>query len=435
MKVLIAAPYFWPQVGGMENYARFLARGLVEAGCEVVVVCGDRGVVQPTRDEVDGYLVWRLPIWRVVSNTPVNLAWRRHLRRIVRREQPDVINAHTPVPFMVDMVTWSAGRVPVVVTYHAATLLKPGSALMTLLTRGYLALQFVTLARARAIIAVSPYVRERLTPWQGKTTVVPNAVTAVAEARDLAGTGLAFIGNLEPTHSWKGLDSVLDALAILKRDGLAVSLTVVGDGADRARYEQRARELRLDDQVCFAGKLVEQDRDALIRKAAAVVLYPTTANDAFPTVMLEAWAQGAAVIAAAIGPLPSLVTDGVTGLLVTPDNSARLAQAIRDGLGDPERLLALGEAGRQLVAREYTWPRQVERTLTVLRRLVADRESSSPASTECKTEQNALLARQRILSRYRQDLRRADQTLGVRRLHELPFRDLFRDVWNQHSKF
>ena len=38
MKVLIATPYFWPQVGGMENYARFLARGLSEAGCEVVVV-------------------------------------------------------------------------------------------------------------------------------------------------------------------------------------------------------------------------------------------------------------------------------------------------------------------------------------------------------------------------------------------------------------
>ena len=48
-----------------------------------------------------------------------------------------------------------------------------------MLIRGYLALQLLTLARARAIIAVSQYVHERLTPWQGKTTVVPNAVTAV----------------------------------------------------------------------------------------------------------------------------------------------------------------------------------------------------------------------------------------------------------------
>ena len=356
----------------MENYARFLARGLSEAGCEVVVVCGDRTVLRPTREEVDGHAVWRLPVWRVVSNTPVNLAWWRHLRRIIRTERPDVINAHTPVPFMVDMVTWAAGRVPVVVTYHAATLLKPGSALMNLLTRGYLAVQLLTLARARAIIAVSPYVRERLTPWQGKTTVVANAVTAVGDARDRAGAGLAFVSNLEPTHSWKGLDLVLDALAILKRDGLAVSLTVVGDGADRPRYEQRVQELGLHEHVRFAGKLVEWDRDVLVREAAAVVLYPTTANDAFPTVMLEAWAQGAAVIVAAIGPLPSLVSDGVTGLLVEPDNAIVLAQALRDGLDDPARLLALGEAGRQLVAREYTWPSQIERTLAVLGALAAD---------------------------------------------------------------
>ena len=371
MKVLIATPYFWPQVGGMENYARSLARGLSEAGCEVVVVCGDRAVRRPTLDKVDGYPVWRLPVWRVVSNTPVNLAWWRQLRRIIRTERPDVINAHTPVPFMVDMVTWAAGRLPVVVTYHAATLLKPGSALMRLLTRGYLALQLLTLARARAIIAVSEYVRERLPRWQGKTTVVPNAVTAVGDARDAVGTGLAFVSNLEPTHRWKGLDLVLDALAILKRDGLAVSLTVIGDGADRPRYEQRVQELGLSEQVYFAGKLVGWDRDVLVREAAAVVLYPTTANDAFPTVMLEAWAQGVAVIAAASGPLPSLVDDGVTGLLVAPSNANALAQALRGALDHPAQLLTLGEAGRHLVAGEYTWPRQVERTLTVMGAVVA----------------------------------------------------------------
>jgi glycosyltransferase involved in cell wall biosynthesis len=371
MKVLIAAPYFWPRVGGVENYTRFLARGLAELGCEVVVVCSDRGVRRPTKDNVDGNLVWRLPVWRVVSNTPVNLAWWRQLRQIVRTERPDVINAHTPVPFMVDMATWAAGRRPVVVTYHAATLFKPGSALMTAAITGYLAVQQLTLARARLIIAVAPYVRERLSPRQSKTAVVANAVTEVAPARQTAGTGLAFVNNLEPSHRWKGLDLLLDALAILKRDGLTLGLTVVGDGADRSRYEQRARDLDLNEHVRFMGKLVGSDRDALVRQAAAVVLYPTTANDAFPTVMLEAWAQGVPVIAAAIGPLPSLVNDGVTGILVEPGHAAALARALRDGLADQARLAALGEAGRQLVAREYTWPRQAERTCEFLKAVVA----------------------------------------------------------------
>ncbi len=373
MKVLIATPYFWPRIGGMENYARFLARGLTEAGCEVVVVCGDPTVRHPVRTEADDYPVWRLPVWKVVSNTPVNPAWYWWLRRIIRRERPDVINAHTPVPFMVDMVSLASGRWPVVVTYHAATLFKPGGLMMRLITRGYLAVQWLTMAKAHTIIAVSPYVREQLPRWQRKTIVVANAVPEVAGARTEPGKGLIFVNNLEPTHRWKGLDLLLDAMTMLKRDSEPVTLTVVGDGADRSRYEQRVRDLGLADVVRFAGSLAGAERDALLRQAAAFVLCSTTANDAFPTVLLEAWAQGTAVVAAAIGSLPSLVDDGVTGLLVTPNDAGALARCLRGAVADPARLAALGEAGRQLVAREYTWPRQVERTRALLEALTEPR--------------------------------------------------------------
>ena len=158
---------------------------------------------------------------------------------------------------------------------------------------------------------------------------------------------------------------LLDALVVLKREATAITLTVVGDGADRLRYEQRARELDLDHIVRFAGMKAAPERDELIREALALVLYPTTANDAFPTVMLEAWAQGTAVIAAAIGSLPSLVSDDVTGLLVEPNNAGALADRLRAATANPVHLAALGEAGRQLVAGEYTWPKQVERTQAV----------------------------------------------------------------------
>jgi len=328
------------------------------------------------RAQADGYPVWRLPVWKVVSNTPVNPAWRWWLKRIIRAERPDIINAHTPVPFMVDMVSWAAARTPVVVTYHAATLFKPGGLMMSLIIRGYLAVQWFTLARAKTIIAVSPYVREQLTRWQRKTVVVANAVSEVAAARTEPGTGLIFVNNLEPAHRWKGLDLLLDALTILNRAGLDLPLTVVGDGADRPRYEQRVRELGLGEMVRFARSKGGSERDALLRQAAALVLCSTTSNDAFPTVMLEAWAQGTAVVAAAIGALPSLVEDGVTGILVQPNDASALAKRLHGALADPEYLAALGEAGRQLVAREYTWPRQVERTRDVLETLV---RSSRPA--------------------------------------------------------
>ena len=339
----------------------------------MVVVCGDTRVREVTCESLDGYRVWRLPIWKIVSNTPLHPGWFGMVRRIIRTEQPDIVNAHTPVPYMVDMVTLAAGRVPVVVTYHAATLFKPGGGLlMRFLTLAYQVIQSVTLTRTRAIIAVSPYVKSTLSKrLADKTEVVPNAVSSVSTEHLSGGKGLVFVANLEPTHSWKGLDLILDSLAIARDEyGITPQLTIVGDGTDRSRYEQRVRELDVEHSVRFTGLLVGPERDQVVRQAAAQVVYPTTANDGTPTALLEGWAQGLPVIASAIGPMPALVDDHKTGVLVAPNNATALAAAIHEVLANPAEALAMGEAARKLVAQEYTWPRQVERTAQLLEALL-----------------------------------------------------------------
>jgi glycosyltransferase involved in cell wall biosynthesis len=334
-----------------------------------VVVCGDR-VPRVQRESIDGLRVYRLPIWRTVSHTPVDPRWPLWLRRIIRAERPDVLNAHGPGVFMVDVVAMVAGPLPFVITWHAATLDKPAAPALAAITRGYTAVQRLTFRRADRIVAVSEYVQRRLDRWSAKTRVVANAVPRVAEPRPDAGDGLAFVASLRVAHAWKGLDLVLDALVEhRKRYGRTPALTVMGDGDDRPRYERRVAELGLTSAVTFTGHLPPAERDRLLRKARALVAYPSTANDAFPTVFLDAWAQGVPVVAAAIGALPSLIDDGRTGILVPPGRPGVLARALHRILADAALAGALGEAGRQLVAREYTWPSQVEKMISVLREL------------------------------------------------------------------
>jgi glycosyltransferase involved in cell wall biosynthesis len=372
VKVIIATPYFHPRTGGLETYAWHLAHGLRAAGVQAVVVCGD-SVRTVQRDEVDGLIVYRLPIWRTVSNTPINPWWPWMLRRIFRVERPDVINAHTPVVFMVDMVALAVGRRPFVVTYHASSLLKADSLPVRAVAHAYLMVQGLTLGRADAIAAVSPHVRSVLGRWRDKTSVVSNAVAAVAPPVEIAGTGLIFLASLQRTHSWKGLDLVLDALArYADRYGEAPRLTVLGDGDDRPRYEARADELGLRGSVHFAGHICGPDRDQLLRGARALVAYPTTANDAFPTVLLESWAQGVPVIAAAIGALLSLVDDGHTGLLARANDPTDLVRALHELLIDPSRAQVLGENGRCRVRAEFTWTTQIARMMDLLENVTAD---------------------------------------------------------------
>jgi glycosyltransferase involved in cell wall biosynthesis len=372
VKVLIAAPYYYPRVGGLENYAAAIARGLHGRGWDVVVVCGDTSVREVRRETLDGYTVWRLPVWKVVFNTPVNPRWFRMLRQVIRAERPDIVNAHTPVPFMADVVMLAAGRVPVVITYHAATLVQPGGPARSLVTAAYRGIQFLTLARAAAIVAVSPYVKNTLSRHpSGKITVIPNAVWDVPPPNQRGGKGLVFVANLDATHAWKGLDAILAGLLIARtKYGISPPLVIVGDGGDRPRYERSVRELGLDGHVQFTGRLIGAERDATVRQAAAQVVYPTTANDGMPTVLLEGWAQGVPVIAAAIGSITALVTDHETGLVAAPNNPPALAAAIHELLDDPVEAAAMGEAGRQLVARAYTWPRQLDLTAGLLESLI-----------------------------------------------------------------
>jgi glycosyltransferase involved in cell wall biosynthesis len=374
VKILFAVPYFAPRTGGLESYAWHLAQGLRAAGAEVVVVCGD-GVPAVRRERLDGLVVYRLPIWRTVSNTPVHPAWPWQLRRILRAERPDVVNAHAPVVFMVDAAALAVGRIPFVVTYHAATLDKPGNLGIRAATRAYREIQRLTLGRADAVVAVSPYVRDALRRWARKTHVVSNAVPAVAAAPpETAGDGLAFVASLQRTHSWKGLDQLLEALdQHRRRYGEAPRLTVIGDGDDRPRYEQRVRELGLTAAVTFTGRLSPAERDQVLRGVRALVACPSTANDAFPTVLLDAWAQGVPVVATAIGALPSLVEDGTTGLLARPGDPDDLVRVLHEMLTDPDRARRLGENGRRRVAEEFTWPTQVRRMADLLATVVADR--------------------------------------------------------------
>ncbi|HLI38944.1 MAG TPA: glycogen synthase [Streptosporangiaceae bacterium] len=73
-------------------------------------------------------------------------------------------------------------------------------------------------------------------------------------------------------------------------------------------------------------------------------------------VNLEAMACGTAVAASAVGGIPEVVADGVTGLLVPPDDPAELADALNALVRDPDRAAAMGRAGRERAAAEFAWP-------------------------------------------------------------------------------
>lgn len=367
MKAIVVTPYYHPKIGGLEVYARQLGIALKELkSWEIVVITSNHDSKAMAIDKVDGMKVYRLAPLLKFSNTPLNPKWPLEMRRIFKAEQPDVIIVHTPVPSLADAARIAAPRrTPFVVVYHAATLQKGDSVVFDMIARAYQTYERLLLGRADLICAVSDYVKKQFpNKYQGKTKVVTNAVWErdIVTRRQPTRANFLFVGSLDRTHGWKGLRLIIEAIVLVRdRYGDRATLTVMGDGNDRARYEALAQSLGITSHVTFLGNKTGEEKDEAFRKAMALVAYPTSANDAFPTVMLEAWARDVPVVAAKIGPLPSLVKNGRDGYVVRPHDAKALAQTLHKVIAAPaaERK-SIARAAAERTRESHTWEKQAE---------------------------------------------------------------------------
>jgi glycosyltransferase involved in cell wall biosynthesis len=146
----------------------------------------------------------------------------------------------------------------------------------------------------------------------------------------------------------KGIDVLLDAVALLRERDVPVDAVIVGEGGERRGLEARARELGLDEVVTFAGA-VGQDRIPDYYARADVFCLPSFA-EGIPIVLMEAMARELPVVATAIMGVPELVVHGRCGLLVAPARADELAAALEELARDPALREQLGREGRRRVA-------------------------------------------------------------------------------------
>ncbi|PSL19179.1 glycosyltransferase family 4 protein [Shimia abyssi] len=158
------------------------------------------------------------------------------------------------------------------------------------------------------------------------------------------GHNLLFVGRLAPV---KGLPILLRALEGLVEQFPDLHLTVIGDGPGRAALESQVEAARLTKHVSFAGyKSQSEVAEALV--ASDLFVLPSFA-EGVPVVLMEAMAASRPVVTTHIAGVPELVTDGASGLLVSPGDPEALARAIAKIIGNPSRATAMGISGRAKV--------------------------------------------------------------------------------------
>ena len=157
------------------------------------------------------------------------------------------------------------------------------------------------------------------------------------------------VGSLGRLHPQKGFSDLLTAFAQVRQRIPSVRLFVAGDGELRDDLEAQARSLGMAAVVTFAG--VRADVSEVL--AALDVFVLPSLWEGMPNAVLEAMASGLPVVATAVGGTPEVVVDGVTGLLVPPQDPGALAQAIGHLLRDPDLRRRMGRAGRRRVEEHF----------------------------------------------------------------------------------
>ncbi|GGG64004.1 glycosyltransferase WbuB [Kocuria dechangensis] len=182
----------------------------------------------------------------------------------------------------------------------------------------------------------------------------------VAEARRAVGLpqNARILGTVTSVVDYEGLDDLLRAAARMAPNVADLLVVIVGDGAARPGLETLAGELGIAHRVRFTGR-VPREQAVLYHQAFDVFVVPrkdrTVTRAVTPLKPVEALATGTPVVASRLPALAELVADGITGMLVPPEDPETLATVLQMMLECPAVRQCLGAEGRHRVLSRRTW--------------------------------------------------------------------------------
>ena len=326
-------------------HTRRWARGLAAAGATVRVFSLEDPADDPafaaeraTEAPLD---VVRLPApaWPSAVRYP---AARAAAARAVDAFAPDVVEAHFVPNY--GLLGVLVGRGPLVVHAWGSDLLRSPARSPLHAARARFVLsradQVVVDAEALAVVARAlgaPASRLVVAPWGADLARFPFGPPASAPH-------VVSLRQLEPLYD---VATLIEALPVVHAAVPGLAVTIAGDGPEADALAARARARGVDGVVRFVGRLPHAALPALLADAAVVV--SCALSDSTSISLLEAMAAGATPVVTDLPGNRAWVEDGVHGRLFPPGDSARLAAALLDALGDPEFRAAARAAARRRV--------------------------------------------------------------------------------------
>jgi glycosyltransferase involved in cell wall biosynthesis len=383
VNILLYSHYFAPSVGGAETIVLTMARGLAEVHAKNLSEFEITIVTQTPAGDFDDS---RLP-FRVLRRPGLLQLWQE-----IRSS--DIV--HLAGPALVPHVLGLLGGKPVTIEHHGFQTICPTGQLLIeptsipcsghFMAGNYLEclrcrpdgnwlaswkLWFLTFVRrffcSRIAANIMPTEFLAGALRLPRMRVIPHGIEPIASSgRPCPAPGPPVIVLQGRLVTSKGIRVLLEAASALRSQNRSFQLIIIGDGPERTKLEEYARELQLSSCIRFTGYLDATEMESILAAASAVVV-PSLAGEVFGLVVAENMSRGLPVIASNLGAFKEVLSG--TGLTFRVGDPEDLAHQLAKVLDDSVWAARLGAKAKQRVLDVYSREAMIEAHAQLYREL------------------------------------------------------------------
>nr|WP_298932061.1 TIGR04063 family PEP-CTERM/XrtA system glycosyltransferase [uncultured Erythrobacter sp.] len=401
-RILHVLDHSLPLHSGYTFRTRAILKAQQAAGLDVRGITAQRHQLEaPTQadvETVDGLTFHRTagvpsgPI--LVSEFREMAALSASIQKLATQWRPDIIHAHSPA-LCGGGAQRAASALGIPLVYEIRAFWEDAAVGNRTGTQGSAkyrltrSLETQVVKRADAVFTICQGLRDDLIKRgiaPGKIGVMPNGVdlsmfgeplprdTKLADELGIA-DGAPVIGYIGSFYDYEGVDDLIKAMPILRRDHPDAKLLLVGAGEMDAEWRAAAAPLDEPDSVIFTGRVPHSEVEryySLIDVLAYPRKHSRLTDLVTPLKPLEAMAQRRIVAASNVGGHRELIAHGETGFLFAPDDPAACAASLSDMLASREEWDAVRARAEAHVRSRHDWQANVQRYLSVYQVLLAD---------------------------------------------------------------
>lgn len=378
MRVLQVYSSYFPKMGGVEVHLHDLCECLKRRGHHIVVLTyAEEGSRYESVNGVDVQRV-KIPKILLLSRYPSVILLCFMIWFLIRGKRIDLIHVHGYVAALAGAIVKPILKKPVVATFHLSPRYtnrpipilekverRIGNTLTSVLDAVINISEHNLVEMKRSGIKNQNHVLIR--NWVPLSTVSLEENGAEGQLRNsVSSTDFVNIISVGRLSFQKGFDILVKAASILMRKGKSFHVKIIGDGGERNHLLHMCANLGLEENIELIGRVTDKEKVSIIKASDIFVL--SSRFEGLPLTVLEAMYLKKPVIATDVNGMNEIITNGISGLLVEP-NEKSLAEALELLISNLHLRQEMAKNARETVEKRFS-SRNCIYTVSILEKLI-----------------------------------------------------------------